>query len=128
MLNKSEFRVLVVEDEAIIGMMIEDMLLEIGCKAVEAAASVEGALDFLAGESPDFAILDINLNGARSDQVASTLKSRGVPFVFVSGYDAQGVDPAFSDTRILQKPFRISDLNAAVDEAFANGNITRPVA
>ncbi len=127
MLNKNEFRVLVVEDEAIIGMMIEDMLLEIGCKAVDATASVEDALDFLAETSPDFAILDINLNGARSDKVASALKLRGVPFVFVSGYYAQGVDPEFSETKILQKPFRISDLNAAVDEAFANGNMARQI-
>lgn len=123
--HKSEFRVLVVEDEAMIGMMIEDMLFEIGCKIVEATTSVEGALDFLAVGSPDFAILDINLNGARSDPVASELKSRGVPFVFVSGYDGRALDPAFSGTRILQKPFYIGDLSAAVDEAYANREIAR---
>jgi len=114
---ETSLRVLVVEDEAIIGMLIEDMLTEIGCECVDVAASVEGALGVLAKSSPDFAVLDINLNGKRSFPVADVLKSRAIPFVFLSGYGARGLDEAYAGAKILQKPFRVHDLASILEDA-----------
>lgn len=114
---QTELRVLVVEDEAIVSMLIEDMLSDIGCKVVDVAASVETALGVLAEASPDFAVLDINLNGERSFPVADILRSRAIPFVFLSGYGAKGLDDAYSDARVLQKPFQLSDLQMALEDA-----------
>jgi two-component SAPR family response regulator len=119
--SKSGIQILVVEDEPIIGMLIEDMLIEIGCKNIEAVVSIDSALKFLADARPDFAILDVNLNGAQSYPVAALLKSRKIPFVFVSGYDAAALDAAYADVQILQKPFRIGDLDSAIDAALALG-------
>jgi two-component SAPR family response regulator len=108
-------------------MLIEDMLIEIGSKDIEAAASIDTALKFLGDIRPDFAILDIDLNGTRSYPVAALLRSRTIPFVFVSGYDATILDTAYADVRILQKPFRISDLESAIETTLAVGSavITR---
>jgi two-component SAPR family response regulator len=119
--SKSGIQILVVEDEPIIGMLIEDMLIEIGYKNIEAVVSIDSALKFLADARPDFAILDVNLNGTQSYPIAALLKSREIPFVFVSGYDAATLDAAYADVQILQKPFRIGDLDSAIDEALALG-------
>ncbi|WP_395698599.1 response regulator [Methylocella sp.] len=112
-----DFRVLVVEDEALISMLIEDMLADIGCKRVDVAPSVEAALDSLTKSAPDFAMLDINLNGTRSFPVADALASREIPFVFLSGYGAQGLDQAYRDARVLQKPFQLGELETCLESA-----------
>ncbi len=118
--SKSGIRILVLEDEPIISMLIEDMLGEIGCKNTEVTASVQGALEFLAASQPDFAILDIDLNGTSSYPVAALLRSRRIPFVFVSGYDAAALDAAYADVKVLQKPFRTSDLDFVIEMALAS--------
>jgi CheY-like chemotaxis protein len=115
--SKSSIQILVVEDEPILVMLIEDMLINIGCESIEAVASIDGALQFLADAQPDFVILDINLNGTLSYPVAALLRSRKIPFVFVSGYDAAALDAAYADVQILQKPFCIGDLDAALETA-----------
>ena len=121
MKSKSGIQILVIEDEPIISMLIEDMLIEIGCQSIEAVASIDNALKFLADVRPDFVILDIDLNGTRSYPIAALLRSREIPFVFVSGYDAAMLDAAYADVRILQKPFRIGDLDSAIEAALALG-------
>ncbi|MDQ6702402.1 MAG: hypothetical protein M3Z96_04475 [Pseudomonadota bacterium] len=80
-------------------------------------ASVDSALEFLAAARPDFAIPDVNLNGTWSAPVAALLQSRKIPFVFVSGYDARGLDTAYAGAKILQKPFRLDDLDKAIEAA-----------
>src|SRR5450631_1417483 len=120
--TKSGIHILVVEDEPMIGMLIEDMLVEIGCKNIETAVSIDSALKYLANARTDFAILDVNLSGAHSYPVAAELRSRKIPFVFVSGYDAGSLDAAYSDVHILQKQFRIGDLDSAIDLALAPGS------
>ncbi len=108
---------LVVEDEAIIAMLIEDTLLDIGCKTIELVPSVERALDFLSRTKPDFAILDLNLNGSRSYPIADVLRRYGLPFVFLSGYGAGGLDSPYRDEAVLQKPFQQADLEMALKRA-----------
>ena len=116
---EADFRVLVVEDEALISMLIEDMLSDIGCQRIVAAATVEAALAAIDRSPPAFAMLDINLNGKRSFPVADELISRRIPFVFLSGYGSRGLDGAYQDVKTLQKPFQIDDLEGALDEMFA---------
>jgi len=112
-----DLQVFVAEDEAIIAMLIEDTLLEIGCKNIQIAPSVEKALDLLLQTPPDFAILDLNLNGHRSYPIADALTKAGCPFVFLSGYGARGLDGDYKNAPVLQKPFQQSDLEIALKHA-----------
>jgi len=112
-----DLRVFVAEDEAIIAMLIEDTLLEIGCKNVQIAPSVEKALDLVGQAKPDFAILDLNLNGRRSYPIADALRKAGCPFVFLSGYGARGLDGDYAHATVLQKPFQQTDLETALKRA-----------
>ncbi len=117
-MRRSDMRILVVEDEAVIGMLIEDILLDLGCGCVDLATSVESALESLEAASPDFAFLDINLGGTKSYPVADVLKSRDIPFVFLSAYATHGLDTVHAGEKILQKPFFARDLDLALDCAF----------
>ena len=121
MKSKSGLQVLVVEDEPLIRMLIEDMLIEIGYKIIKVVASIDNALNFLADNRPDFVILDVDLSGTRSYPVAALLRSYKIPFVFVSGYDAAILDAAYADVKILQKPFRIGDLDSAIEATLGLG-------
>lgn len=125
-MRRSDLRILVVDDEAVIGILIEDILLDLGCASVDVVGSVESALTILEAASPDFAFLDINLNGTRSYPVADALKSRDIPFVFLSAYATHGRDTVHAGEKILQKPFFPRDLELALDSAFPlAGSIVR---
>jgi DNA-binding response OmpR family regulator len=117
--SRNGLRILVVEDEVFISMLLEDMLMDLGCAKVDVAASVDKALETLAVVTPDFAILDINLNGQKSFPVADLLNARDVPFVYISGYGELGLEGGGLDIRVLQKPFRLNDLRAVIDDALA---------
>ena len=73
-------RVLVVEDELLVLMMIEDILADLGCEAVVAAGTVEKALAAIDAQVIDLAMLDMNLNGDTNPAVAEALAARGIPF------------------------------------------------
>ncbi|SFK39284.1 response regulator [Methylocapsa palsarum] len=120
MRNGNGLRVLVVEDEVFISMLLEDMLMDLGCSKIDVAASVEKAIEYLADGAPNFAILDINLNGKKSFPVADLLRRRDIPFVYISGYGEGGLESGHSGARILQKPFRLDDLRRVVDDAVAD--------
>jgi CheY-like chemotaxis protein len=107
-------RVLLVEDEAMIAMLIEDMLVELGCDVVATAAKLDDAVSLAQSGSFDLAFLDLNLRGVASYPVAQALRERGIPFAFVTGYGTAGADPAYADTPVLQKPFREGHLEAVV--------------
>ena len=103
-------RVLVVEDEVIVGMLLEDMLAELGCEVTAISTHIEEALQLARALDIDLAILDVNLGGKQSFPVADVLKSRGVPFMFATGYGAHILKPPYSGTPTLQKPFQLDDL------------------
>jgi CheY-like chemotaxis protein len=107
-------RVLLVEDEAMIAMLIEDMLADLGCDVVATAGQVDEAVSLARSGSFDLAFLDLNLRGVPSYPVAQALRERGIPFAFVTGYGTVGTDPAHADAPVLQKPFRESQLEAVV--------------
>jgi CheY-like chemotaxis protein len=110
-------RILVVEDELMISMLVEDMLTELGHQVAGVAASLEEATRLAREAEFDGALLDVNLNGKKVDAVAEALVVRNIPFVFTTGYGQQGVPDAFRDRPTLQKPYQIEQLGAALTRA-----------
>ena len=106
----SDRRLLVVEDEMLILMLIEDMLGELGCESVTAAATIDQALALIAAQGFDAALLDMNLSGDKSYAVADALAARGVPFVFSTGYSRPDMVDGYRDRPVLRKPFQYEEL------------------
>lgn len=99
-------RVLLVEDETLVSMLMEDILMDFGCIVVGPAARLEDAMKTAREEvSLDIALLDVNLAGKRSFPVADILAERGVPFIFVSGYGEQALEAPHQNRPVIQKPF-----------------------
>ncbi|MBN9320332.1 MAG: response regulator [Caulobacterales bacterium] len=111
----SGLRVLVVEDEALVAMLVEDMLTDLGCTVVGPLADLDEALAIVGDAEIDCAVLDVNLGGKPIFPVADALKARGVPFAFASGYGEAGVREDHRSAPVLQKPFREADLARALD-------------
>jgi len=103
-------RVLVVEDEVIVGMLVEDMLQELGYEVAALSTHLEQAIELARSSNIDFAMLDLNLNGKLSYPVADALRLRGLPFIFATGYGAKVLVPPYAGTPTLQKPFNLDDL------------------
>ena len=109
-------RVLIVEDETLIAMMLEDLLEEIGCRIAGAAATVGQALDQLValGGQLDAAVLDVNLGGEKVYPVADALAAKGVPFMFATGYGTSGVSERYPERTVIAKPYRLPTLSWAL--------------
>ena len=110
-------RVLVVEDEAAISMLLEDMLLDFGCDVVGPAARLATALEMAEGESFDVAILDVNVAGEPIYPVAETIAKRALPLIFSTGYGGAGIREPFRDRPVVHKPFSKSDLKRTLISA-----------
>jgi CheY-like chemotaxis protein len=108
------FRILVVEDESLVAMLIEDSLIDIGCEIAGIASQVDEAMSKVSSLEFDAAILDVNLNGAQTDPVANALIERGIPFIFATGYGAAGLPELLQSAPVLGKPFQRSDLERAL--------------
>ena len=98
-------RILIVDDEPLISMMVEGWLNELGCEVVGPAGSVQDGLKLIASRELDAAILDIDLGGRDCYLVANTLEQRGVPFAFASGGSDLRAAQSFKNPIFLQKPF-----------------------
>jgi CheY-like chemotaxis protein len=109
-------RILVVEDEMLIGMLLEDMLADLGHQVVAVVPRVNEALAAVQREAFDLAILDVHLNGQAVFPVAESLIDRGIPFVFATGYGERGLPEGYRDRPILQKPFAKDDLEKVLQE------------
>ena len=114
-------RILVVEDEAAISLLLEDMLLDFGCEVIGPAARLSAALEAVEREPIDLAILDVNVAGEPIYPVAEALVQRRIPFVFSTGYGSAGIKDAFRDRPVLQKPFAQHDLTQKLLAARASG-------
>ncbi|HXV00525.1 MAG TPA: response regulator [Caulobacteraceae bacterium] len=113
-------RVLLVEDEAMIAMLLEDMLADLGCEVIGPAYAIGHALELArAPEAIDVAILDVNVAGAPVFEVADALRARRVPMVFSTGYGEGGLRKQDKGAPILGKPFRAEDLAIALRQALA---------
>ena len=114
-------RILVVEDDMLVRLSIESMLADLGCTSVSVAATVKQALSLLDSQAFDLAMLDLNLDGSRSDPVADALAARGVPFLFSTGYSEHQAYVAYPGRPVLMKPYPSSKLVAALTELLNKG-------
>jgi len=110
-------RVLVVEDELMIRMLLEDMLGELGYTVTAQAARIDEALEAARNAAFDVAILDVNLNGQTIAPVAEALDARGMPFVFATGYGDVALPEAYRNRPTLKKPFHADGLSHSLEIA-----------
>jgi CheY-like chemotaxis protein len=110
-------RVLVVEDELMIRLLLQDMLDDLGHTLAGEAGRIDEALTLARQGEFDVAILDVNLNGQPISPVVEILVARGLPFVFATGYGQRGVPEAYRTTPTLQKPFQADALAQAIEAA-----------
>ena len=103
-------RVLLVEDEMLVSLLIEDVLVEQRCTVVGPYAHLADALTAARAEALDLAVLDVNITGGRVYPVAEVLEGRGIPFVFLSGYGENAIPREHPDWQVCSKPFRPVDL------------------
>jgi CheY-like chemotaxis protein len=103
-------RVLVVEDEYFVAIMLEEMLESAGCIVAGPIPRLQEALDAVDHQDYDVALLDVNLAGERIDPVADALSERDVPFMFVTGYGASALPREYAERPHIGKPFRIAEL------------------
>lgn len=109
-----DLRVLIVEDETLVALLMEDILSEFHCHVVGTVSRVSQALDLLKTEPVDVAILDVNVAGQEVYPVAAVLNEKGTPFIFATGYGEGGIATPWADRPVLQKPFQNADLVQAV--------------
>jgi CheY-like chemotaxis protein len=105
----SGLRILMVEDEMMLAMSLQSLLEALECRVVK-APTVAKALALIETERLDGALLDVNLRGERAYPVAEELDRHGIPFAFMTGYNASDLTPDWRDRPVLQKPFLIDDL------------------
>lgn len=115
-------RVLLVEDEYLIAQMACDMLEEGGAVPVGPASTIAHALNILNAEGVDAAVLDVNLQGERSDALAAVLQERAIPFVIVTGYQQSSVRE--DGAHVLEKPYTRLQLTDALERVLAQRDRT----
>lgn len=113
--------ILVVEDEAMIGMMLEDFLETLGYGVHGVAATVSEACAMVDQGGFDAAIIDCNLQGEKSWPVAEALANQGTPFLFATGGSSDDVPTIFEGRPTLAKPFTIGAVERALDKVLASG-------
>jgi CheY-like chemotaxis protein len=113
----SSKRVLVVEDELMIRMLLEDMLGELGYTVAAEAARIDEALEATKTAEFDLAILDVNLDGQPISPVVDALVARGTPFVFATGYGERGLPEPYRNRPTLKKPFQMEGLKQMLESA-----------
>lgn len=108
-------RVLIVEDEMLIALMLKDMLTETGLTVEAIAKDFNSGLEFAQKSDVDLAILDINLNGKEAYPIAEILRKRGIPFIFSTGYGESSIKPDFDHVTCIMKPFQQDMLIDAIE-------------
>lgn len=116
--SRAEIKALLIEDSFVISMDTLRILEDAGFVTVRTAMTVRESMDVIASDRPDFAVLDVNLSGGETSlSIAQQLSALGVPFVFVTGYGADGVPKdVFPNVPVMQKPLRRSALEQALKD------------
>jgi DNA-binding response OmpR family regulator len=117
-------RVLIVEDSFLVAEDLADTVTELGCTVVGPAGTLADGLRHAADADLDGALLDVNLsNNETSFPIAERLRERGVPFVFLSGYDLESAfPPEFKSVERLAKPVDARRLSQAMMDVFPSGS------
>ncbi|MGK9055700.1 response regulator [Neorhizobium petrolearium] len=114
MRNISGLKVLIVEDEALVALMIEDMLQDLGCEIIASISRLADARAIAAKADIDLAVLDVNLAGELSFSIAEILRNRQIPFVFSTGYGMDGLPDEFGSHLVIGKPFSSGELQEII--------------
>ncbi len=115
------YRILVVEDSFFVVNLLEEIFQDLGWHSVGPATRLADALLLASTGVFDAALLDVNLDGEMSWEVARVLTERRVPFVFSTGYDIETVLPAhLAGTAVISKPFRIREVENKIRQAIAS--------
>ena len=109
-------RVLVLEDEPLIAVMMRDWLTELGCETVGPAQTVPSALALIENGPLDGAILDVSIGHQDSSAAADSLRSRCIPFAFATGRTGYGLAARYPDAPSLSKPYDFAALRGVVAE------------
>jgi DNA-binding response OmpR family regulator len=117
-------RILIIEDELLIALMIEEMVRDIGYRVSGVAHTIAMATREFAKRNYDSVLLDINIGGRFHAEIADQLVSSGIPFAFVTGYDYL-VDPRHEKIPVLQKPFMPAHLRALLETLVGPGKLAR---
>jgi DNA-binding response OmpR family regulator len=115
-------RVLIVEDDMMIAMMLTDEISRLGYHVVGPASRVDHAIRLVESQTIEGALLDINVAGEKVDRVAERLSLRGIPFAFLSGYGASWVPKAFANRPRLEKPFQLRDVQRVLEGILSAGS------
>jgi CheY-like chemotaxis protein len=107
-------RILLVEDEMLVAVLIEDLLEDLGCTTLGPFGTLKAALEAAETEIFDLAVLDVNLGGERAYGVAELLSHRNIPFLFLSGYGQSAMPADRPDWKVCSKPFRREELASAL--------------
>ncbi|MCJ8143775.1 response regulator [Ancylobacter sp. A5.8] len=115
-------RIFIVEDESLVALMIEAMVEELGGQVIGSARRIDEALDFVGSshEQIDIALLDINLGGMHSYEIAQAVTGWGIPLVFSTGYNDGSIIEEWRSQPLLSKPFQLAELQAALGNAIAS--------
>ncbi len=118
-------RVLVVEDEMLVSLLIEEMLVDHHCAIIGPFATVAEAVEAARREPIDVALLDVNIGGAKVYPVADALTARRIPFLFLSGYGQNAIPHNRPDWRVCTKPFKEDDLIGMLREQLVDTFVRR---
>ena len=121
MQTMTDTRILMVEDEMCLAMMLEDVLSDAGYQVVR-AARLKDAMKIARDEHIDAAILDVNLHGETVYPLATQLHESGVPFMFTSAYGRPGIPAEFDRYPVMPKPYPIHELIPAVEGLLGTGD------
>ncbi len=119
-------RILIVEDEPLIAMMLEEWLTELSHKPVTPTGSVKEAMAVIVHGAFDAAILDVNLAGQRCEPVAAALAAHGIPFAFATGDSICSLDPRFADRPSLSKPYDFEAVSQIVALLLTSAAVPAP--
>lgn len=115
----SSLKVLLVEDEMMIALLVESMLIDLGHEVMGPVGWLNKAVAMAEHEDLNLAVIDVNINGGSAYPVAAALAARGIPFIFATGYGRAGLAVPFENSPALQKPYRSEDLRAAIEAVYA---------
>jgi DNA-binding response OmpR family regulator len=114
-------KILIVEDEVLVALDLSMQLEDEGYECLGPARTPAEALAILDKDDPDFAVLDVNLDGTTSIEVARRLSDMELPFVYVSGYGDRGVIEDMPAAPLVQKPLRFDLLSSMISATLAPG-------
>jgi CheY-like chemotaxis protein len=109
-------RILVLEDERLIAMMLRSWLTELGCETIGPAHTVPSVLAFIEGGPLDGAILDVTIGDQDSSAAADALRHKGIPFAFATGREVEALAARYPDVPSLAKPYDFESLRAVIAE------------